>query len=89
MTLRSDSLPDLLADLKALKAMIKAAKAQHQSSRTESPSAAADDTQSPDTQRCAIHNIDMPRRISRRTGGSYFSHVLPDNSLCYGRPKKA
>jgi|GEM_PF-3317044 len=91
LTIWADSIEQLVDDEKRIMGLIKASREQHQSSRTESPSAESKGTehQGEDVQRCQIHGIDMPRRISRRTGGSYFSHVLSDNSLCYGRPKRA
>ena len=41
----------------------------------------------PDVQRCAIHNVDMPRRWSKRTQRNYFAHKMADGSLCYSRVK--
>jgi len=84
MTLRSDSLPDLLADLKALKAMIKAAKQQHQAQQP-----AAQPEPDSDIPPCKIHGTPMMRRQSKRTGGIYFSHKLTNGELCFGLEKKA
>ena len=81
MTLRSDSLQALMADLKLLKGMIKAAKEQHST---------ANPTQSQTQEECVackVHGVEMERRISKRTGGHYFSHKLSDRELCFGRPK--
>jgi hypothetical protein len=81
MTLRGDSLQDILNDLKLLKGMIRTAKQKHSDSNpTQS------DTQ-PEQVTCKIHNTLMERRVSKRTGGHYFSHKLADRELCFGRPK--
>lgn len=76
MTLRSDSLQDLMADLKLLKNAIKQSRQQHAEAPLDAES---------DVKRCAIHGVDMPRRFSKRNQGHFFGHVLPDNTFCYGR----
>ena len=81
LTLRSDSLQDLLGDLKLVKSMIKAAKEQH---RTANPT-------QPVTQEekvvCKLHSVQMERRVSKRTGGHYHSHKLAGRDLCFGTAK--
>ena len=80
MTLRSDSLQDLMADLKLLKAMIRQANEQHSSANPSQP-----ETQ-PEHVSCKIHGVQMERRVSKRTQGHYFSHRI-GSELCFGRPK--
>jgi hypothetical protein len=93
MTLRSDSLADLMNDLKLLKSIIKqskaqaAAKAPQQTTQTQAE--AASEPAQPDTQRCKLHAVDMVRRWSKRTQGHYFAHQAPDGNFCYGRAAKA
>jgi len=81
-TLRSDSLVDLMADIKAMKALIKASKAQHQAQQPETQ---------PEHVVCKIHGVEMERRVSKKTGGHYHCHRLAGsgNDLCFGREKKA
>jgi hypothetical protein len=91
LTLRSDSLQGLMADLKMVKGMIKAAK---QKAAESQPQQAMHDPQVPaadvpDTKHCAIHGVDMARRWSKRTGGHYFAHKAPTGDFCYGRAPKA
>jgi hypothetical protein len=93
MTLRSDSLSGLMADLKLLKGMIKAAK-QQASERapqqaTQAEAEAASGPEQPDVQQCRIHKVDMIRRWSKRTNGHYFAHKAPGGNFCYGRVPKA
>ena len=89
MTLRSDSLSDLMRDLKLLKAMIKQAK---ESAKAQVPGDSQAPTVEPDSDvpPCKIHNMAMERRVSKRTGGIYFSHRMPGTKdLCFGRAPKA
>ena len=81
MTLRSDSLQDLLGDLKLLKSMVKQAKQKHTDANP------AQSKTQPEKVMCPIHNLEMERRVSKRTGGHYHSHRLPGNDLCFGRAK--
>ena len=81
MTLRSDSLQDLLSDLKLLKSMVKQAKQKHADANPEQRETQLERVV------CKIHGAEMERRVSRRTGGHYFSHKLADRELCFGRPK--
>lgn len=37
------------------------------------------------TMKCAIHNVPMTERISKKTGKPYFAHVLNDKSFCFGK----
>jgi hypothetical protein len=82
MTFRSDSLPDLLADLKILKAMIRASKAQAQAREPEPVP-----KETGDIPVCPIHKVSMERRQSRRTGGHYWCHEIGLKELCFGRKK--
>ena len=91
LTLRSDSLQDLMVDLKMVKGMIKAAKAKARESQpanqaSSDPQVPAADV--PDVQHCKIHAVDMVRRWSKRTQGHYFGHKLPNDDFCYGREPK-
>jgi hypothetical protein len=90
LTIRTDSIDELLATLTAIKHVIRASKAKTAEGSTAKPlhsdpqGPAAD---CPDVQRCAIHGTNMPRRWSKRTNGHYFGHKLSDGSFCYGRAK--
>jgi hypothetical protein len=87
MTLRSDSLSDLMADLKLLKGMIRQAKGK---AAVTTPQQAETPVPDGDIPACRIHNVAMERRTSKRTGGIYFSHRLPGSKeLCFGRAPKA
>jgi hypothetical protein len=93
MTLRSDSLSGLMADLKLLKGMIKAAKQKAAESQpqqaVQTQADGARESEQPDVQHCRIHKVDMIRRWSKRTNGHYFGHKTPDGNFCYGRERKA
>ena len=84
LTIRTDDIHELFGVLKGLKHTIRASKqkAAESAPHTEAPQEAQ-----PDTQRCAIHGVDMPRRWSKRTNGHYFGHKLADGGFCYGRSK--
>ena len=88
MTLRADTLEQLLADLKLIKQGIKIAKKK---AKAVGADAGTEGTQQEgeDTQLCAIHNTPMQRRWSKRTSGHYFAHRNADGSFCYGRKPKA
>ena len=88
MTLRSDSLSGLMADLKLLKGMIRQAKQKAAKSQPAQADAASESEQ-PDVQQCRIHKVDMIRRWSKRTNGHYFAHKAPDGNFCYGLAAKA
>ena len=88
MTLRSDSLSDLMADLRLVKPMIRQSKqkaAEHAPQQAEG----ASETEQSDVQQCRIHKVDMVRRWSKRTGGHYWAHKAPNGDFCYGRERKA
>jgi hypothetical protein len=90
LTIRTDDLDELLATLTTVKNVIRASKAKATSSgaASEGQSQVTPATpQQPDTLHCSIHNIDMPRRWSRRTNGHYFAHATPDGGFCYGKRK--
>jgi hypothetical protein len=87
MTLRSDDLQSLMADLKLLKAMIKAAKAQHAEPQSQSDTEQTETASNPDVQHCPIHDVAMLRRWSKRTQGHYFGHKCSDGTFCYGKAK--
>jgi hypothetical protein len=61
--------------------MIRQAKQQHAESNPVQPQTQEERVV------CKIHGVEMERRVSRRTGGHYFSHKLADRELCFGRPK--
>ena len=81
MTLRSDSLQSLMADLKLLKSMVRQAKQQHADASPVQP-----DTQL-ERVMCKVHGTVMERRVSKRTGGHYHCHKLAGRDLCFGRAK--
>ena len=87
LTIRSDSLQGLLADLKLIKGMIRQAKAK----AAEHAPPQATQTPAPDSDEppCKIHGTPMVRRQSKRTGGIYFSHKMANGELCFGRTPKA
>jgi hypothetical protein len=86
LTLRSDSLQGLMADLKMVKGMIRQAK---QKASESTPQQAETPVPDSDIPACRIHNVAMERRTSKRTGGIYFSHRLPGSKeLCFGRESK-
>lgn len=87
LTLRSDSLAGLMADLKLVKSMIRQAKAKHSSRQEKKQSATEAQGQEPDVQHCKMHSVDMLRRWSKRTQGHYFGHKLPSGDFCYGKAK--
>ena len=80
MTLRADTLEQLLADLKLIKQGIKIAKKK---AKAVGADAGTEGTQQEgeDTQLCVIHNINMMRRWSKRTNGHYFAHKLDDGGF--------
>jgi hypothetical protein len=84
LTLRSDDLPGLFADLKLLKGLIRASREKAKEKHPDAPEAQAQ----PDTQHCSIHDVDMMRRWSKRTQGHYFGHKCSDGSFCYGKKGK-
>lgn len=77
LTIRSNSINGLLNDLRIIKGYIRAARGKHAGEESAPVSE--------DVLLCTIHDVNMARRVSRRTGGSYFSHQLPSGELCYGR----
>jgi hypothetical protein len=87
LTLRSDDLPGLFADLKLLKYMIRASKEKAKERHPETSQGQPEPDS--DVPPCKIHGSPMVRKQSRRTKGIYFSHQLPDGSLCFGREKKS
>ena len=93
LTLRSDSLQGLMADLRMVKGMIKAAKQKAAESQpqqaVQTQADGARESKQPDVQRCKIHAADMIRRWSKRTNGHYFGHKLSNGDFCYGRTPKA
>ena len=83
LTLRADTLEALLADLKLVKQGIRITK--QKATEHRDPQVPAVET--PDVMRCEIHGVDMPRRWSKRTSGSYFAHKLPNDNFCYGKAR--
>jgi hypothetical protein len=91
LTLCSDSLQGLMADLKMVKGMIRQANEKARESapaKQAEPSPQVPGADVPDVQHCKIHAVDMVRRWSKRTQGHYFGHKLPNGDLCYGREPK-
>ena len=87
LTIRTDDLDELLATLTTLKHVIRASKAKAAEGQPQAETPAATPAPAEDTQRCVIHNVDMPRRWSKRTQGHYFGHKCADGSFCYGRTR--
>ena len=80
MTIKTDDVDELFGIQKAVKHIVRQSKQKAEETSPQAETAA--ETQ-PDAQRCDIHNVDMPRRWSKRTGGHYFAHKLADGSFCY------
>jgi len=83
VTLRGDTEQEVLDMVKPLVAGVRKAHAIAKEKHAGEPQ-----TQ-PERVMCKIHNVEMERRVSRRNGGHYHSHRLPNNELCFGREKKA
>ena len=83
LTLRSDDLQALFADLRLLKSMIRASR---QKAPVDNPGKPQQNTEH-ERVVCKIHNVEMERRVSKRSGGHYFSHRLVGNDLCFGKEK--
>lgn len=79
MTIRADSLQELLDDLKLIKKGIQIAKAK--SGKQNVPE------ETGDIPVCPIHGVTMERRTSKRTGGQYFAHKTGPKELCFGRER--
>lgn len=88
LTIRADGLQELLNDLKLVKAGIRQAKQKAQLGEPKRQGTTQEEPHA-DVLECSIHHATMVRRWSKRTQGSYFSHRLPDCSICYGRERKA
>jgi hypothetical protein len=84
LTLGSDSLQDLLADLRLIKQMIRQAKQTSSMPVSQASEAPELDNDIPP---CKIHGAPMQRKQSKRTGGIYCSHRLPSGELCFGKSK--
>lgn len=81
MTIRADSLEELLSDLKLIKKGIQIAKAKAKVGNDEvKPDS--------DVHPCPIHGVAMIRKQSKRTKGFYFSHLQSDGTMCFGRKNK-
>jgi hypothetical protein len=86
MTIRSDDLTDLMSDLRLLKGMVRQAKKQAaESTQANTPTVEPDSDIPP----CPVHGTPMVRKVSRRTGGIYWSHKTVTGELCFGRQKKS
>ena len=87
LTVRSDSLQDLIADLCLIKAMVRQARAKAAERAPEQ------DTPEPEpdgnARVCKVHSVAMVERISKKTGRPFLSHRMPDDTLCFGRERKA
>jgi hypothetical protein len=85
LTLRSDDLPGLFADLKLLKGMIRASKEKAKERHPDAPEGQSADTPAADVRQCKVYDVPMAKGISKKTGKPYFSHVLSDDTRCFGR----
>ena len=83
LVLRSDDLQALFGDIKMVKSMIKRSK---EKAKEKQPEAQQEQTQ-PEHVVCKIHGVQMERRVSKRTGGHYFSHRI-GTELCFGKGAK-
>lgn len=82
VTLRGDSEEEVLEMVKPLVAGIRKAKGNAKKEQQQ------DNTQ-PESVVCKIHSVQMERRVSKRTGGHYHCHRMPDGKdLCFGREKR-
>jgi hypothetical protein len=85
LTLRSDSLQDLMSDLRMVKGMIRQAKQKAAESKPQSEQTPEPDSDVPP---CKVHGAPMRRAVSKRTGGTYFYHDI-GRDRCFGRAAKA
>jgi hypothetical protein len=79
-TVRSDDIDDVLRQVKTIKVVIAAAKAHNtkvQGVDTKEPGSLS-------PRRCAIHDAEMTRRTSKKTGKLYSAHDTAEG-LCFGR----
>jgi hypothetical protein len=82
LTIRCDSLDDLVRQLTQVKALIASAKAKADVQRAQEPKV---DLELP-SRVCELHgNVPMYKAISKKTGKPYSSHDLPDGTKCFGR----
>lgn len=86
LTIRGEERDQVMADAKFFKAVAKAHMAK---GKVAAAVAKPDDLEVPAIV-CKIHGVEMQRRISKRSGGHYFSHALPgggpnNKNLCFGR----
>jgi hypothetical protein len=79
--IRADTLDEALVHVKKLKLCIAAA-------RAKSPSQVADikEPGSVSPRRCAIHDAEVTRRVSKKTGKVYSAHDTAEG-LCFGKSK--
>ncbi len=42
-----------------------------------------------DVRQCKLHNVEMAKRLSKKSGKPYYAHAMPGDagSLCFGRSK--
>jgi hypothetical protein len=80
LTLRSDDLPALLADLKMVKTLAIKSRMQKEA-RGDAPVEV-------ETRTCPVHDVAMVKALSRKTGKPYWSHDLLGGDRCFGRTPK-
>jgi hypothetical protein len=88
LTIRSDTLAQLTADLREVANMIKAAKAKAEAQQTQ-VTAAMDQEKAPT---CALHGVELRRQRSKDGAQSWWSHFDEQaQRWCHGkgRPKRA
>jgi hypothetical protein len=83
-TLRGDTEEEVLAMVKPIVAGVRKAK---QLAKEHAPQQAAPEPDS-DLPPCKIHGVPMKRAVSKRTGGIYTFHDLPNRDKCFGRESK-
>jgi hypothetical protein len=76
---RSDDLDEMLRQVKTIKVCIAAAKARDKAQAID-----AKEESSTSPRRCLVHDTEMTRRVSKKTGKTYSAHDTAEG-LCFGR----
>ena len=85
LTIRCDSLDDLVRKLTQVKALISTAKAKADAQRTQEPKTDTEPELS--SRRCELHDATMYKAVSKKTGRPYASHLTADGERCFGHKK--
>lgn len=83
--IRGDTLDEVLLELRTLKHVLKAAKAQAAKRQETSP---ADTPSTPPVSEddCPLHHVPMETRTGKY--GSWRQHTLPDGTVCKGKRQR-